>query len=128
MTYLLRTEGAALFAAAVVGYLLAGGSWPLFLLLFLAPDLSMAGYLAGPRIGAVSYNLFHATILPLGLLAVGLWSDWYLGVQVAAIWLAHIGFDRALGYGLKRATAFTDTHLGPIGQAGKLQSSIRSPG
>ena len=128
MTYLLRMEGAALFAAAVVGYVLAGGSWPLFLLIFLAPDLSMAGYLAGPRIGAMSYNLFHMTIPPLGLLAVGLWIDWDPGVQVAAIWLAHIGFDRALGYGLKRATAFTDTHLGSIGQARKLQSSIRSPG
>lgn len=128
MTFVLRLEGAALFAVAVVGYVLAGGSWPLFLLLFLAPDLSMAGYLAGPRIGAVSYNLFHATVLPLGLLVAGLWGDWGLGVQIAAIWLAHIGFDRALGYGLKRATAFTDTHLGPVGPARKRQSSIRSPG
>lgn len=128
MIFLLRLEGAALFAAATGGYVLAGGSWPLFLLRFLAPDLSMAGYLAGSRIGAASYNLFHTTILPLGLLAAGLWGGWDLCVQIAAIWLAHIGIDRALGYGLKRATAFTDTHLGPIGQAKKLQSSTRSPG
>jgi len=29
----------------------------------------------------------------------------------ALIWLAHIGFDRALGFGLKYPTHFKDTHL-----------------
>jgi hypothetical protein len=28
------------------------------------------------------------------------------------IWTAHIGFDRALGIGLKYPTGFGDTHLG----------------
>lgn len=124
MISLLRLEGAALFAAAFMGYALSGGSWPLFLLLFLAPDLSMAGYLAGPRIGAASYNALHATPLPLVLLAAGLWGESELSVQVAAVWLAHIGFDRALGYGLKRASGFTDTHLGPIGPAGRSMPGV----
>ncbi len=38
-------------------------------------------------------------------------------MQVAAIWIAHIAMDRALGYGLKPSpTGFTDTHLGRIGK------------
>ena len=36
---------------------------------------------------------------------------------LALIWIAHIGLDRALGYGLKYATGFGDTHLGRIGRA-----------
>ena len=34
---------------------------------------------------------------------------------VALVWFAHIGMDRALGYGLKYDTDFKDTHLGRIG-------------
>jgi hypothetical protein len=30
---------------------------------------------------------------------------------------AHIGFDRALGFGLKLPTSFRDTHLGRIGRS-----------
>jgi hypothetical protein len=36
---------------------------------------------------------------------------------LALIWIAHIGLDRALGYGLKLSTSFSDTHLGPIGRS-----------
>lgn len=80
-------------------------------MLFLAPDLSFAGYLAGPRMGAWVYNTVHTTISPIALAVVGvLWNtDWC--VQLALIWLAHIGLDRLLGYGLKYPTAFKDTHL-----------------
>jgi hypothetical protein len=37
-------------------------------------------------------------------------------LPIVAIWLAHIGFDRALSYGLKYADAFSHTHLGTIGR------------
>lgn len=119
MTGFLRIEGLALFVAAVAAYLFFGGSWWLFFLLILVPDLSMVGYLAGPVIGAVAYNAMHTTIGPLGLLVLALWGGSDLAVQVAAIWLAHIGIDRALGYGLKYRSAFTETHLGRIGGAAK---------
>jgi len=33
------------------------------------------------------------------------------GVAISLIWIAHIGIDRVLGYGLKYPTAFKDTHL-----------------
>ena len=113
---LVRLEWAFLFAAFIAGYALSGGSWPLFLLLILAPDLSMLGYLAGARFGAFAYNLFHTLIVPLCLLAIGFLSQQELATQVAAIWLAHIAIDRALGYGLKLSNGFQDTHLGRIGR------------
>ncbi|MGB3387632.1 MAG: DUF4260 domain-containing protein [Pseudaminobacter sp.] len=111
-----RLEWLAVFAAAVAFYAFAGGSWFLFLILFLAPDLSMAGYLAGPRAGAFAYNALHTVALPLCLLIFGIFADQILAAQLAAIWMAHIGFDRALGYGLKAASGFHDTHMGPIGR------------
>ena len=99
--------------AALVGYHLVGVSWGLFLVLLLAPDVFMVGYLAGARFGARLYNLGHTYAGPLALggLAFGLGSE--LAGAVALIWTAHIGLDRALGYGLKHATGFHDTHLSP---------------
>ena len=104
---LLRIEGAALLILSVLLYgLNNGGGWLLFVLLFLVPDLSMLGYLAGRRAGAVAYNLFH-TYAPPGFLAVfGLLVGSSLVMSVALVWLAHIGFDRMVGYGLKYPTEF----------------------
>jgi hypothetical protein len=44
---------------------------------------------------------------------------WPLAGPLALIWLAHIGIDRALGYGLKYASGFGFTHLGRIGPAAR---------
>lgn len=112
---LLRFEGAALLAAASFAYGRFGASWGQFALLFFVPDISFLGYLAGPRVGAIAYNAAHTTIGPLSLGALGLFFDNALLSQLALIHLAHIGLDRALGYGLKYGTAFGDTHLGRIG-------------
>lgn len=113
---LLRLEGLVAFAAAVGVYVHAGFSWPVFALLFLAPDLSMLAYLGGPRAGAIGYNFAHTYALPLVLTLAGFAG----GVSAAAagglIWIAHIGFDRMLGYGLKYSTGFGDTHLGHLGR------------
>ena len=112
----LRLEGAAAFAAALVLYAHGGFSWPLFAALFLAPDLTMLAYLAGPRVGAAAYNAVHLYVLPLALLLVGFFAGVPVAMACGLIWIAHIGFDRALGYGLKYATGFGDTHLGRIGR------------
>jgi hypothetical protein len=111
----LRLEGAAAFAAAVALYAHGGYSWLLFALLLLAPDLAMLAYLLGPRAGAFVYNLAHtyALALPLGL--AGLFLDSSLAATLALIWVAHIGLDRMLGYGLKYGSGFGHTHLGRIG-------------
>ena len=113
---ILRLEGLALFAAAIFFYVQAAASWKLFAILFLVPDLSFAFYLFGPRVGAVGYNTMHSTIGPVFLaLAAEAARAEYL-IPIALIWLAHVGFDRALGYGLKYASGFSDTHLGAIGK------------
>jgi hypothetical protein len=111
----LRLEGLAVFALALLLYQRGDHSWLLFALLFLAPDLSFAGYLAGSRIGAWAYNTVHSYVGPL-LLVVVLLS---IGEApaIALIWCAHIGFDRLLGYGLKYPTGFGHTHLGRMGRA-----------
>jgi hypothetical protein len=109
----LRAEGLVTFCLAVFLYWNAGYSWGLFAILFLAPDVSFAGYLAGPRAGAAVYNAFHSYVLPLAIGAALLAGG--LGVALPLIWAAHIGFDRVLGYGLKYPTSFGDTHLGQVG-------------
>jgi hypothetical protein len=117
--WLLRAEGLALLSGAAALYWRAGGDWKMFAALFLVPDLSFAGYLAGPRVGAVAYNALHSTIGPLLLAAAGIALAQPLAVLVALIWLAHAGFDRALGYGLKYGRGFGFTHLGRIGRTQK---------
>ncbi len=116
---LLRIEGAALFAVATFAYERTGAGWWLYVILFLAPDLSFLAYLAGARAGAIVYNALHTTIGPIVLAAVGVLGPLPLALAVALIWAAHIGLDRALGYGLKYFAGFGFTHLGRIGRAAR---------
>ncbi len=111
---LLRLEGAAALGASVFAYAWLGQSWLVFVLLLLVPDVSMLGYLRSPRIGAVAYNLVHTYVGPAVLAVAGLaLGPWAFGI--AAIWAAHIGLDRMLGFGLKLGGAFKQTHLSPDG-------------
>jgi Domain of unknown function (DUF4260) len=112
----LRLEGAAAFATAIGLYGHAGFSWLAFAVLFLAPDLAMLAYLAGPRAGALAYNLAHTYALALLVALAGFAFGSPLTLALALIGVAHIGFDRMLGYGLKYASGFGDTHLGRIGR------------
>lgn len=114
---LLRAEGAALVFVAVVLYAKVGASWWLFAVLFLSPDLSLLGYLCGARIGAVVYNAAHTLVGPLLLAAACLLVPNTVLFPFSLIWIAHIGFDRLVGYGLKYAAGFGFTHLGRVGRA-----------
>jgi hypothetical protein len=122
VTALLRLEGLAALVAAVTAYWFIGGNWWLFALLLLAPDLSMLGYSAGEKTGARLYNLVHTYTVPATLGAIG----WFGGigwlVPVALTWIAHIGMDRALGYGLKYPGHFKETHLGRMGGNKKAET------
>jgi hypothetical protein len=109
---LLRLEGGAALLGATLAYGALGGRWGLFAALFLLPDLGLLGYLVGRRFGAASYNAAHSTLGPALLAALGASLDARGLLLGACIWAAHVGFDRMLGYGLKYATAFGDTHLG----------------
>ncbi len=113
----LRLEGLAVLLAALVAYQHAGFAWSTFAWFILLPDLSFLGYLAGPRLGALSYNLAHSYTGPVLCLAAAIGLGMPLALCAALIWLAHIGVDRSLGYGLKYAQGFGFTHLGRVGKA-----------
>ena len=112
VVYLLRLEGLAVAVVSAILYARTGVSWWLFAALWLAPDLSMLGYLASPCRGARVYNAIHTYTVPMTL---GL-TAWLLHAHVleacALIWVNHIGVDRLLGYGLKFSKGFGWTHLG----------------
>ena len=108
---MLQIEGAAIAVAGCIAFASSGASWWLFAALILVPDLAMIGYVFGPRIGALTYNLAHTYLAPVALgvfaWAVGAGALWPL----VWIWVVHIAVDRTLGYGLKYAAGFTSTHL-----------------
>lgn len=108
---LLRIEEGLLLGLTLLLYRDLHFSWWLFAALFLAPDLFMLGYLAGPRVGAALYNLGHLLAFPILLALFALTTGRRTLMAIGIIWLAHIFFDRLLGYGLKYPTAFKDTHL-----------------
>ena len=111
-----RLEGLMLAAFALYAYTNGRGSWPMFAILILAPDIFMLGYLTGSRVGAFCYNAAHSLVFPLLLLLIGSQTGEIVIWQIGLIWMAHIGFDRLFGYGLKFNDGFKHTHLGRIGK------------
>lgn len=106
-----RIEGILLFAVSIVCYHETHAGWMLFAALLLAPDLSMAGYVANAKIGATIYNAVHTLTGPLILVAYALLTAHAALLPYSLIWITHIGMDRMLGIGLKYPTQFKDTHL-----------------
>ena len=113
---LLRLEGLTVCVGMTLLYAAWGGSWLLYVLLFFVPDLSFLAYLSDSRFGAMIYNAAHSYMAPMTLMTLGFGFASPLTLSIALIWLAHIGFDRTLGYGLKYAAGFNFTHLGRIGR------------
>lgn len=109
--FFLRIEGLVALGLALGAYFSLGGPVWLLVVLALAPDLSMLGYLAGPRTGSLVYNVAHTYTAPVALAGIGFWLGVDLAVLVAAIWAGHIGADRLFGYGLKFESGFKETHL-----------------
>jgi hypothetical protein len=115
---LLRLEGLSIGAVTALAYARTGFSWWLFFALWLVPDLSILGYLAGACRGARVYNALHTYVGPvaLGVCAWLLHAN-PITLAIALIWANHIGIDRLLGYGLKYGDGFGFTHLGRAGKA-----------
>jgi hypothetical protein len=69
----------------------------------------MLGYLAGPQVGAIVYNLIHHR----GLAAIYYMAGVLLAIPilsfVGVIVFAHSSLDRVLGYGLKFPDSFAHT-------------------
>ena len=118
-----RIENGLITAFAITGTIvIAPNLWWFPLAVFLAFDLSAAGYLRSPATGALWYNAIHTHAWPAALGVIALvastssptLSRWL--ALVAFAWALHVGVDRLLGYGLKLPDAFTHTHLGWIGK------------
>jgi hypothetical protein len=112
----LRAEGLATFAAGLAGFLFLGLPWWAFLLLLIVPDVSMVGYLRGPRVGAIVYNVAHDLATGVAIAGLGLAVASVPVAAAGAILVAHSGMDRMAGFGLKFPSSFQDTHLGRIGR------------
>ncbi|WP_134678838.1 DUF4260 domain-containing protein [Paracoccus ravus] len=112
-----QVEGAGLALGGIMVAGFASPGWPgwAWVAALLAPDLSMAGYALGKRAGAFTYNLAHLYAMPFLLMMMGVASGQTGLISAGGLWLAHIGADRALGFGLKLPTGFRHTHLGRLG-------------
>ena len=118
----LRLEGLLMLLGSAYGYHALGGSGWTFAILFLAPDLAFIAIVFGAKASSIAYNVAHTTSVPIAGLIAAHMMNFASATPFLLIWLAHIGFDRAVGYGLKYATGFDHTHLGLMGQAKRLQT------
>jgi uncharacterized protein DUF4260 len=116
MKNLLKLEELSLLGLSLFLFSGLDYGWGGYALLFFAPDLSMVGYLANPRLGAWTYNLIHHKGLAFALYIFGslLSIPWLM--FAGTLLLGHSSFDRVFGYGLKHEDAFQNTHLGRIGR------------
>jgi hypothetical protein len=121
MKYLLQTEAIVPFLLSIflINQLPVHFSWWAWILLFLAPDISMLGYAINKRVGAWVYNLFHHQLISVIVMAIG-WLCHFVSLELAGlILLGHSSLDRVMGYGLKYEDGFNHTHLGMMGKAAK---------
>jgi len=116
----LRIEAALLLAGSLIAYSTTGQHWWLVPIVVLLPDLAMAGYVGGTRLGAYLYNMAHSTPIPALLIGLGWWQHRPLVLGLGLVWLAHIAVDRLAGYGLKYDDNFQHTHLGMLGHHRKV--------
>jgi Domain of unknown function (DUF4260) len=128
ISVILRGEALAALIGGIAIWVANDGSVLWLAVFMLVPDVSMIGYLANDRIGALTYNAVHNLILAGALLGIGWWLGWRFGLLAGALLLAHVGLDRSLGYGLKLPTGFHDTHLGRIGRGRESAADAGIPG
>ena len=92
-------------------------TWWIWIPIFLAPDLSMLGYLINNKIGAYTYNLFHHQLVAIVIAATGMLLQLPYVELAGLVLLGHSSLDRVMGYGLKFTTGFKFTHLGTTAKA-----------
>ncbi len=127
MKNLLRLEELALFLLAIYLFSELDYVWWIFLILLLAPDLGALGYVAGPRIGSIAYNLTHHKAIAVAAYLVGALLGSQILQLVGVIILAHSSLDRVVGYGLKYPDSFDHTHLGWVGKTAKARAADERP-
>lgn len=111
----LRAEGLGYLLLACAAYQVLGFPWGQFFLWFLLPDVAILVYVfANERTGMWAYNIAHSSAGAAAVGLVGALLHMPVCCQISLIWFAHIGVDRALGYGLKYPLGFRVTHLGVL--------------
>lgn len=111
----LKIEELFMFGLGIYLFTLLPYQWWWFLVLILAPDIGMLGYLFGSKIGAFMYNLFHHKAVAIAIYLLGVYLSSPIMQLVGVILFAHSAMDRIMGYGLKYDKGFKFTHLGEIG-------------
>ncbi len=114
MKTVIQLEEIAQMALGIAGlyFLPFEFSWWIWILLFLAPDISIAAYMFGPKTGAFVYNIFHHRGIAIAIAAAGFFTQQDILTLAGTLLYAHSSFDRMLGYGLKHTDNFKHTHLG----------------
>lgn len=115
MKTVLKLEEILMFVLGIYLFNQLDYAWWWFLVLILAPDIGMVGYLFNNKIGALTYNLFHHKGLAILVYLAGVYFSIPLCQLVGIILFSHSALDRAMGYGLKYDKGFKFTHLGEIG-------------
>lgn len=108
---LIHLEGLIIFLASFFLYWYFNYSILMFILLLLTPDISILAYKINSFVGSRCYNLFHTYIFPIILTVLGVILGLPFIISIGLIWIAHIGMDRMLGFGLRYNNGFKDTHL-----------------
>lgn len=116
MKSMLKLEEAAMLALSIYLFSLLDYPWWLFVALFLAPDIGIAGYAINNKVGAYLYNFFHHKGVAIVVYLLGAYLKNDPLMLAGLVLFGHSSFDRMLGYGLKLESGFKNTHLGPIGK------------
>lgn len=117
MKAIIQMEELAMLGISMYALYVLKAEWWIYPLLILAPDISMLGYVAGNKTGAISYNLFHHKAIAIVLFLIGFINQNYPLEITGLILFGHSSMDRMLGYGLKYFTGFQFTHLAQTGRA-----------
>ncbi len=115
MKTILKLEELAQFVLGIFLFSQLDYAWWWFPALLLTPDIGMLGYLVNPKVGAISYNIFHHKAIAIAIGLAGFYFDNPLLILIGVILFSHASFDRIFGYGLKFQDDFKNTHLGKIG-------------
>jgi len=119
MKNIIRLEELAMLMISIYALYLLKVDWWYYPVLALGPDISMLGYLAGNKVGAACYNLFHHKGIAIAIFAVGSIYNYWIIQVIGIVLFGHSSMDRFFGYGLKTEEGFKFTHLGMIGNKEK---------
>jgi len=116
MKRIIQLEEAFMLSFSIAVLISFDATWWVYILILIGPDISMVGYVAGNKTGAVCYNLFHHKGIAIAIFLTGFFNHFYWLEITGLILFGHSSLDRMLGYGLKYSTGFQFTHLGQIGR------------